>query len=180
MFVASISYKAPTRRSLPFWSTSGLMLRNSGMIVSGRVKIVQRQIGRFIKKGREHALISEIVDREAGPGRRPPPCPFPLVRDHERHQASLPVVDVYQLRLARQRTRKLRDGFGEKNEPLSVVRVIDSLFLVQFSAVEKVRLMNEINGQSRLPFLLEDLSLNAARAKRQIDVPVKPMDVREF
>ena len=61
--------------------------------------------------------------------------------DYQRHQAGLPVVDVYQLRLARQITGKVRDGFGEENEPFGVVRVIDAFFLVQFGAVEKIRLM---------------------------------------
>ena len=137
---------------------------------------MQRQIGRFITAGREHTLIREIVDREAGLGRRLPPCPFPLVPDHQRHQPGLPVVAVHQLWLGRQITRKVCDSFGEKNEPLGIVRVINTLFVVQLVAMKQIRLMHEVNCQSRLPLAFEDLKLNLVRAQRQVGGPVKGLD----
>ena len=65
----------------------------------------------------------------------------------QRRQAGLPVVQVQHLRLPGQMQRQVRDGFGEEDEPLGVVRIIRALLLIQLGALIELRLVHEIHRQ---------------------------------
>ena len=58
-------------------------------------------------------------------------------------------MQMQHLRLPGQVARQMGHAFGKKNKPLRVVRIIRAPFLIKPAPLEKRRLLNEIDRQSR-------------------------------
>jgi len=54
-----------------------------------------------------------------------------LVTNQQGYKAGLPIVDMHDFRSPRQKAGEMRDALGKENEPLAIIRVIPSVFLIK-------------------------------------------------
>ena len=137
-----------------------------------RLIIIPGQVGQRIRFPGEHALIGEVVNREASARRSPPPSPNRFVEDEQRHQSGLPVVRVDDLRAPGQVSRELRHRLGKKDKARGIVGVIFPALAIKPGAVEKLRLVNEVDREIGLRRQLVDICVNELIAQRQIHHPI--------
>src|SRR5947207_333096 len=86
-------------------------------------------------------------------------------------------MHMHDLRFPCQITREMGYSFGKKNESLRIVWIINSLFPVQFWAVIKQRLVNEVNGQAFAWLQGPDFGLSAIGTEGQIKGPIEFFDL---
>ncbi|MPN34620.1 hypothetical protein SDC9_182114 [bioreactor metagenome] len=71
--------------------------------------------------------------------------PNPLrMFQQKRNQRRLPVVNMNQIRFPGQKLRQVSDRLGEKDKTLRVIRVIQSVMLIDTGAIEKLFLLNKV------------------------------------
>src|SRR5437867_3603486 len=85
-------------------------------------------------------------------------------------EASLPIVEMHNLRLPWQMQSQMSDCLGEKNESLGIVRVVNSLLLVKAGSLVKFRRVHEVNCEARGALERPDATGNAPRSQWQLQL----------
>src|SRR5882762_7982912 len=96
------------------------------------------------------------------------------------NQSSLPIVNMHDLRMPRQKSGKVNGRFGEEDEAFAIIGVVDSVLGIESGPIVVAWLLNEINGHPWAVLQRPNVGALAEGTQREIHVPGKRGEARKL